>query len=135
MTMITEIPWLAVVVGLIVTMAFGMGWYSVFSKPWMAACGFTEEDVKGGPGATTMVITILCQLVMIIVMSGVMFHLGGFTVRIGLISAILVWVGFVITTQIVNSLFQNKPWSLILIDGGHWLGVLIIQSVAIGLLG
>ena len=38
----------------------------------------------------------------------------------------------VMTTQIVNHRFQGLSWNLTLIDGGHWLGVLLVQGIVIG---
>lgn len=45
------------------------------------------------------------------------------------------WVGFVITSMILNHRYQGAPWSLTLIDGGYLLGVLLVQGVVIGLFG
>lgn len=133
--MFSEIDWIAVIPAAIAAFIFGALWYTVLGKPWMKAAGLTEEDVKGGPGAPVMIMTFLCQVVIAIIFSGVMYHAGGMTVRIGIISAFLSWGGFILTTQIVNHRFQNRPWSLTFIDTGHWLGVLLVQGIVLGLLG
>jgi hypothetical protein len=41
----------------------------------------------------------------------------------------------VITTLAVNHAFQGSKRALTLIDGGHWLGVLLLQGAVIGLMG
>ena len=82
-----------------------------------------------------MILTFTCQFIMAFVFAGIIYHTGGTSIRSGLISAALIWVGIVLTTQIVNHRFQGQPWSLTLIDSGHWLGVLIIQGVVIGAVG
>jgi hypothetical protein len=71
------------------------------------------------------------------VLAGVIGHLGPgeVTLRNGIISAAFVWLGFVITTLTVNNAFQRARWALTLIDGGHWLGVLLLQGAVIGLMG
>ena len=53
----------------------------------------------------------------------------------GLISALVVYLGFVLTTLVTNHGFQGNKPSLTLIDGLHWLGVLLIQGLVIGLFG
>jgi hypothetical protein len=45
------------------------------------------------------------------------------------------WLGFVATTLAVNNAFRGATGSLTLIDGGHWLGVLLLQGAVIGWLG
>ncbi len=70
-------------------------------------------------------------------LAGVIGHLGPGEVNLhnGVISAAFVWFGFVITTLAVNNAFQGAKRSLTLIDGGHWLGVLLLQGAVIGLMG
>ena len=71
------------------------------------------------------------------VLAGIIGHLGTdqVTAMNGLISATFVWFGFVLTSLTVNHRFQGATTSLTLIDGGHWLGVLLVQGLVIGLLG
>lgn len=38
----------------------------------------------------------------------------------------------VITTMAVNHAFQGQRGALTLTDGGHWLGVLLIQGAILG---
>ncbi len=51
----------------------------------------------------------------------------------GLITAFLIWFGFILTTLVVNHQFQMQKLMLTLIDGGHWLGVMLIQGAILGL--
>jgi hypothetical protein len=122
----------SVLIAAIVSFVFGGIWYGVFGKHWMNAAGLTAAQTK--PSASTMGIAFLCQLAMAFVLAGVIFHLGGATLKTGLIAAGMIWAGFILTSQIVNHRFQGAPWSLTFIDCGHWLGVLFIQGTAIGLL-
>jgi hypothetical protein len=71
------------------------------------------------------------------ILAGVIGHLGPgqVTVRNGLISALFVFVGFVATTLATNHAFQGSKTSLTVIDGGHWLGVLLLQGLVLGLFG
>lgn len=123
----------AVLAAAVAAFVFGAVWYGALGKIWMKAAGLSEADARPKPGI--MALTFLCQLVIAVVLAGIVFHTGQTTVKAGLISAFLVWSGFILTTQVVNHRFQKAPWSLTLVDCGHWLGVLLIQGIVIGLMG
>lgn len=129
--------YLAIVIAAVVSYGFGALYYGALAKPWMAALGKTEEDMKANSSMTPFVIAFVALLVMATVLAGVMGHLGPgqVTLRNGLISAGFIWVGFVATTLAVNYAFQGAKPTLTLVDGGHWLGVLLIQGATIGLMG
>ena len=99
----------------------------------MDGCGRDDQEPKQDP--VIYGITFLCQLVMAYMMAGVMGHLGQISVKGGVITALFVWIGFILTTQVVNHRFQMQKWSLTIIDCGHWLGVLIVMGIVIGLIG
>lgn len=111
---------------------FGSIWYGLLAKPWAKAARLTEP-FKARP--VTFIIAFLCQLVMALALTGIIFHLGEFSLRRALISSVLLWGGLVMMTMIVNHRFQLAPWSLTLIDGGHWLGVLLVMGAILGLFG
>jgi len=104
----------------------------------MRAIGKTETEIKqsqGGAKALPFVIALVALFVMALMLAGLMGHLGDVTVRGGVISAFFVWVGFVITTMGVNHAFAGAKPMLTLIDGGHWLAVLLVMGAAIGAFG
>jgi hypothetical protein len=57
------------------------------------------------------------------------------TLRGGVISGAFCWLGFVITTLVTNYTFAMRDWRLLLIDGGHWLVVLLLMGAIIGAMG
>jgi hypothetical protein len=71
------------------------------------------------------------------VLAGGIAHLGPgqVTLKNGVISALFMWVGFVATTMAVNNAFGQRKAALTVIDGIHWLGVLVIQGAIIGAMG
>jgi Protein of unknown function (DUF1761) len=130
----------AIVLAAVVSFMFGWLWYGIlFPKQWMAAAGKTEADLKaqGGPTPTPFVISFVALLVMAWVLAAVIGHLGtgAITLRSGVIAGALMWLGFVATTLAVNHTFQGAKPILTLLDGGHWLGVLVLQGAVIGWLG
>ncbi|MEZ5775247.1 MAG: DUF1761 domain-containing protein [Hyphomicrobiaceae bacterium] len=133
------ISYLAVVVAAIASYVFGSVWYMALSKPWLAALGRTEAEIRGGggPSPVPFVVAALAQVVMAYVLAGLIGHLGpgNVTPKNGMISALFVWAGFIATSLATNHAFQQSKRMLTLIDGGHWLGVLLIQGLVIGLFG
>ncbi|POF32876.1 DUF1761 domain-containing protein [Roseibium marinum] len=120
----------AVAAAAITSFIFGAIWYGLLGKAWMKAAGIGKEQTR--PASATLGTSFFCQVIMAFVFAGIIFHSGETSIRNGIISALLVWVGIVMTTQIVNHRFQGKPWTLTLIDGGHWLGVFLVQGILIG---
>lgn len=123
---------------MIASMAFGSAYYMALGKQWMTAIGKSEAEIAAAgfqPGP--FAIAIAAQLVMAFVLAGVIGHLGPdqVTVSNALISAAIVWAGFVLTSMLVNHRFQGATIAHSVIDGIHWLGVLLIQGLVIGLFG
>lgn len=132
------INYLAVLLAAIAAFIFGGVWYGLLGKAWLTALGRDEAAVRSGPPmGLRMGVAVVALLVMAYMLAGVMGHLGPgqVTLRNGLIGGLFIWIGFVLTTVIVNHVFQNQKPMLTAIDGGHWLGVLLIQGAVIGAIG
>ena len=134
------INYLAVLAAAVAGWLVGAVWYGVLGQAWMAALGWTAADMAGPDGKRRvpvgpMVLAFLAQIVMALMLAGIVGHLGPATVANGIISGALVWLGFVITTIAVNNAFQRKKLMLTVIDGGHWLAVLVAQGAVLGLFG
>lgn len=128
-------------VAAIASFIFGGIWYGALSRQWMAAAGLTTDEIQSrkGNAAHPFIITLLCELVMAWMLAGVILHVsrGGSpaTAMTGIVTAAFLWLGFVVTTQIVNHQFQMQKWSLTIIDSAHWLGVMLIQGAILGAYG
>jgi hypothetical protein len=119
---------------------FGGIWYGVLSGPWMEARGLSPAEMEKAraeaqaPGIYA--IACVAELIMAWMFAGLLLHLsrGGTAPSVlnGIISGFFLWFGFVVTTVIVNYAFQGARRSLMLIDGAHWLGVLLIQGAILG---
>ncbi|MEO1205157.1 MAG: DUF1761 domain-containing protein [Pseudomonadota bacterium] len=118
---------------------FGGVWYNWFGDLWLKSIGRTYEELKaeGGFGAKPMLIALAAQMVMAFVFAGALSYLGKDNVTLvnGVASGLLVWFGFIMMTLITDNQFRAYGWRLTAIDGGHWLGVLMIQGAVIGILG
>ena len=71
------------------------------------------------------------------VLAGLIGHLGPgqVTIKNGIVSGAFIWFGFVMTTMLVNNSFGRRDWRLLLIDGGHWLMVLVVIGAIVGAFG
>lgn len=113
--------------------AVGAVWYGILGKAWMVAAALSPDEVK--PSAGPFLTAIVANLVMAYLLAGAIAHMGEVTVRAGVITASLLWLGFVVTTMAVNHAFQGASRMLTAINGGHWLAVLVAMGVVIGLFG
>ena len=133
------VNYLAIVIAAVVAWLAGAGWYMSLGKTWMAALGTTPEKMQAArnqPGAfLPFIYVFVAELVMAWVLAGVIGHLGAVTLRSGFISAAFCWLGFVITAMVVNNIFAMRDWRLLLIDGGHWLLVMLLMGAIIGVMG
>ena len=127
---------LAVLLAALAAFAFGAVYYGLLSKPWMAAARI-DPNVPGKPLAPLLVNSILWEVVMAFVLAGLIGHLGPDQthLRNGIISGGFVWIGFVLPSLAINQRYQGFGWRLTLIDGAHWLGVLLIMGAVIGWMG
>ncbi len=125
--------YLAILVAAVAAFAWGAAYYMALSKQWLAAVGIAEPKMSPVP----FVVSFICLLVMGWVLAGVIGHLGAgqATLKNGVISGFFIWLGFVLTTVIVNNVYPRRKWMLSVIDTGHWLGVLLIQGAVIGAIG
>ncbi|MGV3491340.1 MAG: DUF1761 domain-containing protein [Devosia sp.] len=129
-----EVNWVAIIVATIAGFAVGAVWYTTLGKQWMAAIGKTREQLNAGP--LPYVFGIAVEAVMAYFMAVVIAALfGEVNVWNGLLAGAHMWLGFIMPPMILNHRYQNMPWSLTVIDGGHLLLVLLVQGLVIGLFG
>ncbi len=129
----------AILIAAVVAWLAGGVWYTTLGKPWMAAQGFTPETLaaaKERPGAyLPFIYSFVADLVIAWALAGLIGHMGQVTVKYGIITGALCWLGFVITTLGVNYSFGMRSPRLIAIDGAHWLLVLVLMGAIIGAIG
>lgn len=133
---------LAIVVAAVAAWIFGAVYYGVLGRQWIEAQGKTIEQCKAeSAGKSTaakampFVLSFVAELLMASALSGIMFHIGIYTVRAGAFSGFMCWLGFVLTTVAVNNAYTFRKVTLTAIDSGHWLGVLVIIGAILGWFG
>ena len=123
------INYLAILIAAVAGWVAGAVCYMALGKQWVAAQGSTMEDFKARQAALKgtsaawlpFALAFLANLVMAWVLAGMVGHLGAVTIRSAVISALFAWVGFVVTTMLVNNAFSGRSYALTAIDAGHWL--------------
>ena len=122
---------IAVIVAAVAGFAVGAVWYALlFSKPWLAAVGFTEADVKQGRSALPFVFSAIALLIMAWVLSSIVAPADG-NGR-GILVGLILWLGFTATTTVVNYAYAARKPALMAIDAGHWLAVAVAMGAIIG---
>ena len=127
--------YLAVLIAAIAAFVIGAGYYGILGKPWMKAARIDPASAQMSP--VLFAISFASELVMATMVAGVVGHLGPgeATLVNGIASGFFLWLGFVATTLVVNHRYQGFGWDLSLIDGVHWLLVLLTMGATIGAMG
>src|SRR5581483_3882516 len=140
--MMHAVNWLSIVIAAVAAWLFGGVYYTALSKPWLAAQGKTMEQCQaeqagksGAAKAAPFILVFVGELIMAWVLYGILFHVGSFTVRAGVISGAACWFGFVLTTLAGNYAFHGRKPMLIAIDSIGWLGALLIIGGIVGGMG
>ena len=130
---------LAVLGAGVACMVIGFLWYSpfLFAKPWMIAMGYDPEDKariaemqkKAGP---LYGISFLATLLSAFVLGKIIFHLAIATSLYGMKAGLAVWAGFVMTVQLTDKLFGNRPWTLFFINTGYQLVCYLVMGAILG---
>ena len=133
---------LAIVVAAVAAWLFGAVYYTALSGPWLQALGKTIEQCKAEQAgksalanAAPFVLAFVGELIMAWAMYGILLHANMFTLRAGLITGAACWLGFVLTTIVVNNAFAGRKAMLSVIDGIAWLGALLIIGAIVGWFG
>jgi hypothetical protein len=131
----SAVNWLAVIVAAVVAWLFGAVWYTSLSKRWLKAARLDSATMKKSP--LPFVISFIAELVMAFITALVVGAMTGGEPSLvaGLVFGFVLWLGFVATTLSVNHRYEGFGWDLTLIDGGHWLGVLLLIGAVIGWFG
>jgi hypothetical protein len=141
MTFFADLNAWAIVLAAAASFIFGGVWYGVLSKQWMQAAGLREDrlarakDVSPKP----FVIALIAQFVMAGILDSLLLLLADAgtpaNAASGAVAGFLAWLGFIMVALVVNHQFQKQPVALTAIDGGHWLGVTLIQGGILGAMG
>lgn len=137
-----HVNWLSVVIAAVASFVFGAIYYTTLGKFWLAAQGKTMDACRiENAGKSTFakaipfILSFAGALIMGVTLYGILTHSGLWSLRAGIISGAFCWFGFVLTTVVINNAYANRKVMLSVIDGAHWLGVLMIIGGIVGWMG
>ncbi|MGM0545193.1 MAG: DUF1761 domain-containing protein [Bacteroidota bacterium] len=134
---LSSINFLAVFLATLSTFAVGALWYGpLFGKAWMNAVGFTEDDIKQGNMAKIFGFAFVFELIMAfnlaIFLTGSPEAAETMTAGTGAFYGFLAGFGWVFFALAVNSLYEDKSWKYIFINGGYWTVSFTVMGLIIG---
>ena len=137
--MTTELPkvrqnYWAILVAAIASFVFEAVWYSIFlqkwldgtgrTMAWLAAAGMSEALQYGtalvSAGVIATAISCVTQLT------------GPQTALRGIRVAVMLWLGFVVTTWATEYICEVRPLSLFAINTGFWLVSMSLMGAIVG---
>ena len=128
----------AVLAAAVASWLAGAVWYTLLARPWMIALGKTKAELMrpdGKPSPAPFVVAFLAECLMAAVLASFLARAGAAALpAAGLVTAALAWIGFVATTLATNHGFGGQSPMLTVIDGGHWLVVLLLQGAILSLI-
>ena len=132
---ISELNWLAVIVGALIYFALGALWYApaFLGRRWQRSIGWDPEQTPPEMKIATYAVPLLAYIVMAIAVGLVAAATGTDTLGEGIILGLVLGVGLSLMHTLVDATFDpNKPqpWTWFAINGSyHALGILIVAVI------
>jgi len=134
-----SLSWQGIVLGTLAYMVVGFVWYTkgVFGGAWMKSLGWTQKDIKKGDQGKSMILMLIASLVTVYVLQHVIavFTEGMYGVIPGMQGGFWCWLGFVLTSNGTNAVFERRVNVGFWINVGFQLVALVVAGGIIGYLG
>lgn len=134
---LSNINFLAVIAATLSTFAVGWLWYGpLFGSAWMNAAGLSEEQLKEGNKAKIFGLAFVFEFIMAFNLA--MFLTGSpeaaanMNAESGAFYGFLTGFGWIFFALAVNSLYEQKSWKYIFINGGYWAVAFTVMGLIIG---
>lgn len=108
---LSDVNWLAVVVGALVYFGLGGLWYSPagFGNAWMRSVGMTMPEGDARPGAAIYVSPLISDLVAAITTAWLVHATGSDTVGEGILLGLVVSIGYMVSLTATTATFSQFP--------------------------
>lgn len=124
-----NLNWLAVIVAALSTFLIGGIWYRVFEKAWLSSNKVTIDDLKGRNMAVIFGLAFVFSLLMSLNLA---LFIGAEDIVFGTIAGFFTGFGFVFFAIGIISLFENRPFLYVLINGGYMIVAFTVMGAIIG---
>lgn len=122
----------AVLVAALSTFLVGWLWYGLlFGKAWMSAAGLSEEQLKQGNMAKIFGFAFLFELIMAYCLA-IFLNDPSIGLQEGAFYGFLTGFGWIFFALAVNSLYEQKSWKYIFINGGYWTVAFTVMGLILG---
>jgi hypothetical protein len=128
------VNWLAVIVAAIAMFGLGAVWYSpaLFVKQWAKAAGVNRD---GAPGGNFVFVMIGAFVLTLIMAANLAFFLAGPTTTLGFAvgASVAAGLGWATLSIWIISLFEQRPFTYVLINGGYITIGFALMGLILGL--
>lgn len=130
-SVLENLNWLAIFVATISAFILGGLWYSplLFEKAWLRVNGFKKEDFQNRNNGKIFALAFLLTFVMAFNLA-IFIGPGDFT--FGMTAGFLAGFGWVALGIGVVALFESRPLSYVLINGGYLVFAFTIMGAILG---
>ena len=129
-----QINWLAVIVAAIAMFGLGAVWYSpvLFVKQWAKAARINRD---GPPGPNFIWIMLGAFVLTLVMAANLAFFLAGPSTTLGFAvgAAIAAGLGWATLSLWIISLFEQRPFTYVLINGGYLTVGFALMGLILGL--
>ena len=121
-----QTDWLLVLIAALMNVAISAAWYSnwLFGPAWLNLTKIKKQELT----KFKVFWSFSVSLVIAYFISLFELHLGITNVSDGMILGLLIWVGFVATTEITGVIGDAKPFKLFVIDSGARILSFVVMS-------
>ncbi len=117
-----QINLIAVLVASVSGFVLGGLWYGpLFGRRWMALRGLSEEDCRNTNFVKVYGVTFVMNLLAAYVLAHAVIAFGAQGVAGGLETGFWVWLGYMFTVRVTDSLFNQEKAAAVAIDTGYRL--------------
>ena len=123
----SSVNWLAVVVGMVVSMAMGALWYGpLFGNLWLRLIGKTEDEIE--PNPFDYMKTAIASFVAMLFLNFFVIAFGGGGFFNGAVLGALAFLGFGATMTYVYTIFEGPPEKVWLLYSAYQIVVFILMG-------
>jgi|SRR3989344_3802817 len=127
------VNYLAILVAGIASMVLGFLWYGpFFGKPWMRLSGLSKKDVNKAKQKSmtgSIILGFISSLVMIWVLALFFEMLSVTNYMTAITTSLWVWLGFMGTLTLSSFIWENKSFSLWILNNGYNVINLLIAAL------
>jgi hypothetical protein len=130
----SAVNWVAVIVAAIANVVISAVWYmpQIFGRQWAALTG---REISTSPNPMLYGIAIVGSLISAYVLALVIKGVGAASITDGIVTGLVVWLGFQATNQAVGGAFEGRSWTLFGINAGNGAVSLAVMGAILAAMG